>query len=88
MTSSIGSRATRARTALLDFGRNYPTGAAGGVVLALIVLLVALAPVISPFRFDRTVGRQLLPPLAEATPEEGTLWVGSDELGGDVVSRL
>ena len=85
---SIGSRAERTKNVLLDFGRNHPTGAAGGLVLFLIILLVALAPIISPFRFDRTVGRQLLPPMSEATLEEGRLWIGSDELGRDVVSRL
>jgi len=86
--SSLGSRTSRAKNALLDFGRSHPTGAAGGVVLGVIILLVALAPIISPFRFDRTVARQLLPPLSEATLEEGTLWLGTDELGRDLVSRL
>ena len=85
---SIGSRAARTKSALLEFGRSHPTGAAGGIVLCLIILLVALAPVISPFRFDRTVARQLLPPMSEATLEDGMLWIGSDELGRDVVSRL
>ena len=85
---SIGGRTARAKNALLEFGRNHPTGAAGGIVLGTIILLVALAPIISPFRFDRTVGRQLLPPMSQATLEEGTLWIGSDELGRDVVSRL
>ena len=85
---SIWSRTTRTKDALLGFGRSHPTGAAGGVVLCVIILLVALAPVISPFRFDRTVARQLLPPMSEATIEGGMLWIGSDELGRDVVSRL
>ena len=85
---SIGSRVARAKRVLLDFGRNHPTGAAGGLVLCAIILLVALAPIISPFRFDRTVARQLLPPLSEATLEEGTLWLGTDELGRDLISRL
>ena len=85
---SIGRRSARAKTALLDFARNHPTGAAGGFVLGMIILMVALAPVLSPFRYDRTVGRQLLPPMSQATLEEGTLWIGSDELGRDVVSRL
>lgn len=85
---SFTARFTRARSALIDFGRNHPTGAAGGAVLFVVIMLVALAPIISPFRFDRTVGRQLLPPMSQATLEEGTLWIGSDELGRDVVSRL
>lgn len=87
-SGSLGSRTSRARNALLDFGRSHPTGAAGGFILCVIILLVVLAPIISPFRFDRTVGRQLLPPMSQATLEEGTLWIGSDELGRDVVSRL
>ena len=87
-SGSFGSRTARAKRALLDFARSHPTGAAGGIVLGLIILLVALAPIISPFRFDRTVARQLLPPMSQATLEEGTLWIGSDELGRDVVSRL
>ena len=85
---SFTGRVTRTRRALIDFGRSHPTGAAGGVLLSVVIILVALAPLISPFRFDRTVGRQLLPPLSQATLEEGTLWIGSDELGRDVVSRL
>ncbi len=85
---SLWSRTARTKSALLEFGRNHPTGAAGGVVLCLIILLVALAPIISPFRFDRTVARQLLPPMSEATIEDGMLWIGSDELGRDLVSRL
>lgn len=86
--ASFTGRFVRTRRALIDFGHNHPTGAAGGVLLSVVIILIALAPVISPFRFDRTVGRQLLPPLSEATLEEGTLWIGSDELGRDVVSRL
>ena len=85
---SFTGRATRTKNALVDFGRSHPTGAAGGALLCIVIMLVALADVISPFRYDRTVGRQLLPPLSQATLEEGTLWIGSDELGRDVVSRL
>ena len=86
--SSLGSRSGRVKSALLDFAGSHPTGAAGGIILFIIIVLVALAPVVSPFRFDRTVARQLLPPLSEATLEEGTLWIGTDELGRDLVSRL
>ena len=82
------TRATRIRSGLLDFGRSHPTGAIGGIILCTIIVLVALADVISPFRPDRTVGRQLLPPLSQATLEEGNLWIGTDELGRDMVSRL
>ena len=82
------TKAARIRGGLLDFGRNHPTGAIGGIVLITIILLVLLADFVSPFRSDRTVARQLLPPMSEATIEEGTLWLGTDELGRDLVSRL
>ena len=85
---SIAGRVARTKSALVDFGRSHPTGATGGALLFIVIVLVALAEVVSPFRFDRTVGRQLLPPLSQATLEEGTLWLGTDELGRDVVSRL
>lgn len=81
-------RIVRARAAALDFARSHPTGAFGGVALAVVIALVALANVISPFRYDRTVARQLLPPMSDATLQEGTLWLGSDELGRDMVSRM
>ncbi len=83
-----GRRAARAWNAAAEFVRSHPTGAAGGLLLLVIIVLVMLANLISPFRFDRTVARQLQPPLSEAAVGGGTLWVGSDELGRDVVSRL
>ena len=80
------TKTARIRSGLLDFGRSHPTGATGGIVLITIILLVLLADFVSPFRSDRTVARQLLPPMSEATIEEGTLWLGTDELGRDLVS--
>lgn len=82
------ARLARIGKALGAFGRSHPTGAAGGAILCVIIVMVLLANVISPFRYDRTVARQLLPPFADATLQEGKLWFGSDELGRDVVSRL
>lgn len=81
-------RLERAGKTFGSFTRAHPTGAAGGVILCVIVVLVTLANVISPFRYDRTVARQLMPPLSHATIEEGRNWFGTDELGRDVVSRL
>ena len=74
--------------ALADFGRHHPTGAISGIFLIIVMTMVLLANIISPFRYDRTVARQLLPPMSEATLDDGTLWIGTDELGRDVVSRL
>ena len=85
---SVAGKLRRVARALGEFSRSHPTGAAGGLALFIIIVMVLLANIISPFRYDRTVARQLLPPLSEATLEEGTLWIGTDELGRDVVSRL
>ena len=84
----VSARLARMGKALGAFGRAHPTGAAGGAILGVIILMVLLANILSPFRYDRTVARQLLPPFADATLQEGKLWFGSDELGRDVVSRL
>lgn len=84
----VSARLARMGKALGAFSRSHPTGAAGGAILGVIIFMVLLANVLSPFRYDRTVARQLLPPFADATLQEGKLWFGSDELGRDVVSRL
>ena len=84
----VSARLARMGKALGAFSRAHPTGAAGGAILGVIIVMVLLANVLSPFRYDRTVARQLLPPFADATLQEGKLWFGSDELGRDVVSRL
>lgn len=84
----VTARLARMGKALGAFSRSHPTGAAGGAILGVIILMVLLANILSPFRYDRTVARQLLPPFADATLQEGKLWFGSDELGRDVVSRL
>lgn len=85
---SAAGKFRRAARALGEFSRSHPTGAIGGMALCIVIVMTLLANIISPFRYDRTVARQLLPPLSEATLKEGTLWIGSDELGRDVVSRL
>lgn len=86
--SGSPSKAVRIAHVVADFSRTHPTGAIGGLALGITILLVLLANIISPFRYDRTVARQLMPPMSEATLQDGTLWLGSDELGRDVVSRL
>ena len=84
----VPGRLERAGRTFGSFTRAHPTGAVGGVILCVIIVLVALANAIAPFRFDRTVSRQLTPPLSQATLEEGRNWFGTDRLGRDIVSRL
>src|SRR5262245_23424286 len=65
------------------FRRTYrnPLGFFGLVILGLLVLMAAFAPVISPY--DPIVqhqGKELLGPNSE-------FWMGTDELGRDLFSR-
>ena len=54
----------------------------GGLVVILFVLLAAFAPVIAPYEPLRgQLGERLLPPSAGH-------WLGTDELGRDVLSRV
>jgi peptide/nickel transport system permease protein len=56
--------------------------AAGLVVLALLVLAAVFADVVAPFGFaDGDLTRRLQPPSAEH-------WLGTDELGRDILSRI
>jgi peptide/nickel transport system permease protein len=59
-----------------------PTGVVGLAVMALLVLTAIFAPVIAPYN-----------PLAQHTGAElavpsGTYWVGTDEFGRDIFSRI
>ena len=59
-----------------------PTGTVGTVFVMLIVVLALFAPYLSPYRPEEiNVARRLAPPSAEH-------WMGTDQLGRDVFSRL
>ena len=59
-----------------------PLAVAGAIVVALLVLTAALAPWIAPESpMGQDLGRRLLPPSAEH-------WMGTDELGRDIFSRV
>ncbi|CAM3115683.1 nickel transporter permease [Paracoccus nototheniae] len=55
---------------------------AGAVFLLILVLVAWLAPVISPYSpFQQSLSTRLLPPSAAH-------WLGTDELGRDILSRI
>jgi peptide/nickel transport system permease protein len=59
-----------------------PMGLAGGMVLSLLLLTALLANVVSPYDpIAQYPGRELLPP-------NGQHWLGTDQLGRDVLSRV
>jgi len=69
----------RGRAAL--FARRYPTIAAGGLLLALMVLVAVLAPVLG------TRDPTAIAPARRLRPPSGEYWFGTDMLGRDVYSR-
>lgn len=69
-------------SALLRFAREKPLGAAGGMVLFLMLLLAILAPLVAPTDPLTTNARVRL------APPSALHLLGTDELGRDLASRL
>jgi peptide/nickel transport system permease protein len=69
------------RAAWQRFLRHRPA-AAGGAVIGVLVLLAALAPVLTPHAFDAIDIRHAL------TPPGGNHLLGTDDVGRDVLTRL
>lgn len=59
-----------------------PLAVVGGLILLMLVLAAAFAPWIAPYSpVGQDLGARLLPP-------SGTHWMGTDELGRDIFSRV
>ncbi len=66
--------------------RESPVGMIGTAIIVLWIAIALLAPLIAPF----PPNAQILPfarPLA-AAPDGGTFWLGTDNLGRDILSRI
>ena len=61
--------------------RRYKPGLAGGAIVLLLIVLAIFAPVVAPYSPTEKVGRRATPPSTE-------FWLGLDEIGRDVLSRL
>ncbi len=61
--------------------RRYKPGLAGGVIVLALVFIAVIAPLIAPYSPTEKVGRRADPPSSE-------FWLGNDEIGRDVLSRL
>lgn len=67
---------------LAAFSRRHPLGAAGGLIVVIMVLLAILAPVVSPYDpLAMNLKQRLQPPGVE-------FLLGSDNYGRDVLSRI
>lgn len=71
----------RRRAALWEFARKKPLGAAGGLLVLVLVFTALFAEALATHNPVRTSSQVLAPPSAE-------FWLGSDNLGRDLWSRL
>lgn len=78
----IGAYRPRGRQLVLEFCRRHTLGAAGGVVIVLMIVVAALAPVIAPYDPYETDF------LAQLKPPSPAHWLGTDPFGRDVLSRI
>ena len=68
--------------ALWTFCRRKPLGALGGLIVLVLLLLALFAPWIAPYSYDETIpGARMKAPGAQ-------FWMGTDNLGRDVFSRV
>jgi peptide/nickel transport system permease protein len=61
--------------------RRYRPSLAGGVIVIALVIMAVFAPVFAPYSPTQKVGHRAAPPSSE-------FWLGNDEIGRDVFSRL
>jgi peptide/nickel transport system permease protein len=82
MACSIRAYGRRIDVTVLRLLGRKPLGAIGGIVLAVMVLLAVGANVIAPFDYDAA------DVFARLEPSSVTHWLGTDNLGRDLLSRV
>jgi peptide/nickel transport system permease protein len=81
-TAGIGDRTPRRRHPLLQFALTQPTGTAGMLFIAILVLAAIFANVVAPYDpLELDYGAMLARPSWEH-------WLGTDAFGRDVLSRI
>ena len=74
---------------IVTFGRAKPLGGIGSLILMATVTVAILAPLIAPFDPKDVHVRDKYAGPGEKIQETGeTFWLGSDQLGRDILSRL
>ena len=80
--SGSPNRSAAVLQALWLFCRRKPLGALGGLIVLVLLLLALFAPWIAPYSYDETIpGARMKAPGAQ-------FWMGTDNLGRDVFSRV
>src|SRR5512146_3075297 len=73
-------RVPRAVGLTLRFCRRKPLGAIGAVIIVALLVMAVFADHIAPYAYDESVAR-MKPPSAQ-------FWMGTDNLGRDIWSRV
>jgi peptide/nickel transport system permease protein len=80
--SGSPNRSAAVLQAVWLFCRRKPLGALGGLIVLVLLLLALFAPWIAPYSYDETIpGARMKAPGAQ-------FWMGTDNLGRDVFSRV
>ncbi len=65
-----------------QFTRRKPLGALGGLIVLGLLTMAIFAPWIAPYKYDQTI------PGARMKAPDAQFWMGTDNLGRDVFSRV
>lgn len=68
--------------AIAGFSRRKPLGAIGGAIMIFLIVIAVLAPIISPYDPEAINSEYIF------NPPGGTLLLGGDQMGRDVLSRI
>jgi len=82
MPSSIPASASSIARALARFCRRKPLGALGGLIVVTLVVMAVFAHWIAPHAYDETIRA------ARMKPPSLAFWMGTDNLGRDIFSRV
>ena len=82
MPSSIPASASSIARGLARFCRRKPLGALGGLIVVTLVVMAVFAHWIAPHAYDETIRA------ARMKPPSLAFWMGTDNLGRDIFSRV
>src|SRR2546421_270245 len=76
----MARRLPRAAALTLRFAREKPLGTIGGVIILGLLVMAVFADRIAPYAYDESIARM--------KPPSARFWMGTDNLGRDIWSRV